>query len=63
MRIIAHDDLEKKQLRKIIAHYKTLLKRATRGKAKKGEFAIEGREKIPKKRRTKMCHKKIIIKA
>lgn len=34
VRIITHDDLEKKQLRKIIAHYKTLLKRAATGKAK-----------------------------
>lgn len=56
MRIITHDDLKKKQLKEIIAHYKTLLKHV----AKELQFS-------EKKKRTKMCRKEfgtsIIIKA
>lgn len=46
MRIITHDDLEKKQLKKIIAHYKTLLKRVKHILQQK--IAIV--KKFPKKR-------------
>jgi hypothetical protein len=58
MRIIAHDDLEKKQLRKIIAHYKTLLKRATRGKAKKESLQLKEEKKFRKKGEQKCVIKK-----
>ena len=52
MRIITHDDIEKKQLKEIIAHYKTLLKRASKkGKAHKNCNCIKNPRK---KRRTEM---------
>lgn len=47
MRIITHDDLEKKQLKEIIAHYKTLLKRAS----KKGKAQLY--KKFPKKKKNR----------